>query len=244
MTDKEIENELTILDTLYAKPSYSKFIVIEGIDGSGKSTIVDKIEEVCNKSGIGLNKVSFPNYKDMSGDLIKRVLKRRYIRHMSELNPYAFSALYAVDRWLSINKEYIEAFFRSTYPILSDRWTQSNLIHQGSNLINGLNPDLSEEEYKKRTDILDEYCEFQLDFEFNKMKLPKPDTVIYLDTPLETCLDRLEHKEYRDINEQTDPIINAYYTGKYLANKYNWNIVDTDGCSVEDIAKKIFNIIF
>lgn len=146
-----------------------KLIVIEGLDGSGKSTQLELLEKNLKKNGIDCRSVSFPNYEGDSSALVKMYLAGQFGSAPSDVNAYAASCFYAVDRYASYKKDWGK-YYNEGGVIISGRYTTSNAVHQCSKL--------PKEEWEG-------FLSWLYDFEYNKLAIPKPDKVIFLDMPTE-----------------------------------------------------------
>ena len=112
-----------------------KLIIIEGTDGSGKQT---QTELIYNKLTLLLGiekikKLSFPNYESKSSEPVKMYLSGEFGKNVEDVNAYAASILYSVDRFASFKTEW-ENFYNGGGVIISDRYTTSNMIHQASKI--------------------------------------------------------------------------------------------------------------
>lgn len=203
-------------------------IAIEGTDGSGKKTQTDLLCKFLENKGYKVKKISFPNYESDTSALVKMYLAGEFGENVNDINAYQASVFYAVDRlgtMLNINVEEYDF-------IVFDRYVQSNIIHQSTRI-----KDLKE---------LDYYIEWLNDLEFNKLKLPKPDKILFLDVPIEISINlarqrgELKNGQAQDIQEKDDEhLINAYKRGKYVAKKLNWIVVD---CAKDNNIKSIDEI--
>ena len=219
-----------------------KLIIIEGIDGSGKQT---QTELIYNKLTLLLGiekikKLSFPNYESKSSEPVKMYLSGEFGKNVEDVNAYAASILYSVDRFASFKTEW-ENFYNGGGVIISDRYTTSNMIHQASKI-----RDDSERE---------KYLKWLIDLEWNKIAIPKPDLVLFLDVPFEVSQRLIEERKNKitgdnkkDIHENnTEYLKNSYNIAKNLSEKYNWNViscVENDKLkSIEDINNEIMNEI-
>ena len=156
-----------------------KLIVFEGTDGSGKST---QFGELCRRlDGMGkeYQKLVFPQYDEPSSGLIRMYLGGEFGSHPSDVNAYAASAFYAVDRYASWKKVWGPAYQEGQL-ILSDRYTTSNAVHQGAKCSPEERPD---------------FLRWLDDFEHNKLGLPRADLVLYLDMPTEKSIELLRSRE-------------------------------------------------
>lgn len=141
-----------------------KLIVIEGLDGSGKATQTARLAEALTAQGLNVQQVSFPDYESNSSALIKMYLAGDFGREAGDVNAYAASNFYAVDRFASYKTKWGN-FYNEGGIVISDRYTTSNAIHQCCKL--------PREQW-------DSYLEWLYDNEYGKMGIPKPDLVIYL----------------------------------------------------------------
>lgn len=146
-----------------------KLIVIEGLDGCGKSTQLSLLEENLKKNGVDCRSVSFPDYEHASSTLVKQYLAGEFGNRPEDVGAYAASAFYAVDRYASF-KKYWGNYYLSGGTVIAGRYVTSNAVHQASKL----DPAKWEE-----------YLAWLYDFEYEKMGIPKPDAVLFLDMPIE-----------------------------------------------------------
>ena len=159
--------------------SKGKLIVIEGIDGSGKSSQYRRLCARMENDKIAYNHIVFPRYDHDSSALIRMYLNGEFGSRPSDVSAYAASTFYAVDRFASYRSDW-GSIYEQGGLILSDRYTTSNAVHQGSKL------DKAELPY---------YFDWLADLEHVKMGLPEPDLVIYLDVDIETSLRRMEKRQ-------------------------------------------------
>ena len=142
-----------------------KLIIIEGLDGCGKSTQTALLQEYFEKNSINFKKIKLPDYDSKSSALVKMYLAGEFGKDASDVNAYAAGAFYAVDRFASYKLDWGKDYENGTL-ILADRYATSNSIYQMEKI----------DESK-----WDEYLEWSADFEYNKIGIPKPDLVIFLD---------------------------------------------------------------
>lgn len=215
------------------KYKYKAFIVIEGGDGSGKSSHAQRLVQWFQDMGHKAVYIHFPDYDESTGKVIKEMLDGKYGTNPDDVNMYAASMMYAVDRWSSIHSHYKEYFFND-YIIVADRYVASNLIHQGAKLINNNNTLLT------MSSILNEYCDWLENIEYNMIKIPEPDMTIYLSLPPELSLERLEKTgKHLDIHEKLDFIERSYYAGKYYADYLDWSVIECGTKSINEIQEKV-----
>lgn len=156
-----------------------KLIVLEGIDGSGKSAQYRRLCARFDEAGMAYHHIVFPRYDQESSALIRMYLNGAFGTHPSDVNAYAASTFFAVDRYASYRTDWGEIYENGGL-ILSDRYTTSNAIHQGSKL-----PEAE----------LPAFFDWLYDLEYGKMGLPRPDLVLYLDVDLPTSLKRMQHRQ-------------------------------------------------
>ena len=142
-----------------------KLVVIDGLDGSGKATQTALVHEELTRRGIPSRIVSFPDYDSDSSALVKMYLRGDFGQSVTDVGAFAASTFYAVDRFASFKKDW-EADYQAGTIILCDRYTTSNAVHQMAKL--------PEKQW-------DSFLSWLYDFEFVKMGIPAPSTVIYLD---------------------------------------------------------------
>lgn len=192
-----------------------KLIVLEGIDGSGKSAQYRRLCERMERDKIAYNHIVFPRYEKESSALIRLYLGGAFGSRPGDVNAYTASTFYAVDRFASYRDDWGK-IYESGGLILSDRYTTSNAVHQGSKL-----PD----------EELPAFFDWLRDLEYKKMGLPEPDLVLYLDVDLETSRRRMRKREEKnhtsaDIHEQdSDYLARCLRTAELACQHYGWTRV-------------------
>ena len=164
-----------------------KLIVIEGTDGSGKSTQFKLLTERLRREGREFQQLVFPQYAEPSSALIRMYLGGEFGTHPSDVNAYAASAFYAVDRFASYKKVWGE-YYEQGGLIVSDRYTTSNAVHQAS---------------KEPEETRGEFLKWLYEFEYDRLGLPKPDLIIYLDVPTDFT-EKLMRRREADTNTTAD----------------------------------------
>lgn len=151
-----------------------KLIVIDGVDAVGKRTQTKLLVESLNKSGIITHAIDFPRYqKNLIADVIRNGLDNKLNIDFLSLPPKVASIFYAADR--AESREEIENWLSSGDFVVADRYVSANQIHQGGKLH-------SVEEREQFLSWLDE-------LEFGRLKLPRPDVILYLDLPIEVSIE-------------------------------------------------------
>lgn len=214
-----------------------KLIVLEGIDGSGKSTQFKLLTERLRREGFPFLHVTFPRYSESSSALLRSYLGGEFGSKPEDVSAYAASTFFFVDRFASYKTDWGE-FYRNGGLILCDRYTTSNAIHQGAKL-----PEAE----------LPAFLDWLYDFEFRLMELPRPDVVLYMDIDLATCMEQMRLRQERtntkgDIHEVNPDYLSACLkSGDAAADRLGWNRISciNDGSmrSIESIHEEIYNII-
>lgn len=214
-----------------------KLIIIEGLDGSGKSTQIKLLEEYLKSNEIIYKKIKLPDYDSPSSTLVKMYLGGEFGSSADDVNAYAAGAFYAVDRYASFNLGWKKDYESGTL-IIADRYVTSNSIYQMEKI----------EESK-----WDEYLEWSEDFEYNKLSIPRPDCVIYLDMPVEISQRLMTSRYDGDENKKDVHEVNVDFLNKcrksalYTAEKQGWKVIECSNgkepYSVDEIHKKIIDIV-
>ena len=211
-----------------------KLIVIEGTDGSGKSTQFRLLSEHLEKENIAFKHLVFPRYKEESSALIRMYLGGQFGSRPSDVGAYAASAFYAVDRYASYKMDWGQ-WYEEGGLVLSDRYTTSNAVHHAS---------------KESGKAREEYLKWLYEFEYDKLGLPRPDLTIYLDVPTDFTEKMLRGREaatntQADIHEQDmSYLATCRQCGREAAAYYNWKVIQCvkDGAmrTMEDIHNEIY----
>ena len=211
-----------------------KLIVIEGLDGSGKSTQAPLLAEELRNQGKDVMLVSYPDYESNSSALVKMYLAGEFGEKPDDVNPYAASSFYAVDRYASYVKNWREFYQKRDSVVIATRYTTSNEIHQLAKL--------------DREDW-DNFVCWAEDFEYNKLGIPRPDMVLYLDMRYDIALSLVSGRseatgQKKDIHElDTAYMERCHKAAAYASAKLGWkNIVCYENdmpLSLEEISVKI-----
>ena len=214
------------------------FCVIEGLDGCGKSTQIELLEKALCKQNKSFLHIKLPDYESPSSTLVNMYLAGEFGSNATDVNVYAASAFYAVDRYANFTLKWRDAYFAGI-DILADRYTTSNAIYQLAKL--------PKEQW-------DAYLDWLSDFEYNKMGIPAPDKVIYLDMPVEISQKLMSNRYHgdeskKDVHEKNVAFLNqCREAALYTANKWNWMIIhcaaDEKPRTIEDIHSEIMNAYF
>lgn len=208
-------------------------IVLEGIDGSGKETQASLLEKKLKEKGREVMHISFPDYKSPSSALVKMYLKGDFGKNPEDVNPYAASLFYAVDRFASYRMKWKD-FYQKGGIIIADRYTTSNMVHQMTKY----------EDKKARKDFLS----WLEKTEYEELELPVPDLVILLDIPLGVSENLVKERARQggtmDIHEQhLDYLRKCHDAYQELVNLYGWKRIPCtkEGKlrTIEDIGKDV-----
>lgn len=208
-------------------------IVLEGLDGSGKGTQTALLTEALVKQGRSLRQITFPDYDSPSSALVRMYLNGEFGTDPEDVNPYAASAFYAVDRFASFRKDWKKDYDRGSV-ILCDRYATSNMVYQMG---------------KSPRKEWDRYLEWVEDFEYGKLGLPRPDLVLYLDMPVEVSQKLLLQRYHgdsgkKDIHESHLEFLRSCgECARYAGEKLHWKVVpcsrDEQPLPVEEIHKSV-----
>ncbi len=206
-----------------------KLIVIEGLDGSGKTTQMNLLCESLAAEGKEPVKIKLPDYESPSSSLVRMYLGGEFGSNPGAVNAYAASSFYAVDRVANYINKWSGAYLSGKL-ILADRYTTSNAYHQT---------------LKLEKNQWDSYLEWLEDYEYNKLGIPRPDGVIYLDMPIEISQKLMTARYGGDEVKKDIHEANVAYLKKcreaaaYAADKLGWQIVS---CAQGDSALPIETI--
>lgn len=214
-----------------------KLIVLEGTDGSGKATQARLLAQHLAREGRAFREIDFPRYGNPFAEPAKLYLDGALGAHAGDVNAYAASVLFAVDRFASYKEDWGGAY-ESGELILANRYTTSNAVHQASKLPAGER---------------EAYLRWLFDLEYHRMGLPAPDLVIYLDLPTELSEAMLRKRQqatgtHADIHEQDEDYLRACRdNARSIARQLGWAVVrcDRDGAvrPPEDIHREIWNLV-
>lgn len=178
-------------------------IAIDGVDASGKETQSKLLYEKLLSDGKRVRRISFPMYESNSSYFVKEYLSGSYGKNPSDVNAYAASMLFAADRFATFRTDWGKNYLNGDI-IIADRYVTSNLIHQAGKI--------ADEQEKKA------FIEWEEDFEYNKLGLPRPDITVFLDMPTEYAeklmsgrSNKITGGEKKDIHESNTEYLRASY---------------------------------
>lgn len=209
-----------------------KLIIIEGTDASGKTTQLKLLCEKLTACGHPFQTIAFPRYEEPSSALVRMYLNGDFGKTPGDVNAYAASTFFAVDRYASYKSEW-KAYYEAGGTLIFDRYTTSNAIHQGAKL-----PPEQREAFFR----------WLFDFEYHLLGLPAPDTVFFLDMPPEYATRLLNAREGKTIDiHEKDAVYRSecYKTALQAARLFNWECIScvSEGNikSIEQIHSEIFS---
>ncbi len=213
------------------------FVDLEGLDGSGKTTQTQLICSRLRQDGIAFKQIKLPDYESDSSILVRKYLAGDFGKNAGDVNAYAASVLYAADRYASFTEKWGKEYNEGKL-IFADRYTPANALYQMTKL--------NKSEW-------DEYLEWLFDFEYNKIGIPAPDKVIFLDMPVEVS-QRLMTERYngdeskKDVHEANVSFLNACREAAlYAAQKYGWSVIECsengEPLPIEVINDKVYALV-
>ena len=206
-----------------------KLIVIEGLDGSGKATQAKLLAAHLQQSGKQVMEITFPDYASDSSALVKMYLAGQFGQKPDDVNAYAASSFYAVDRYASYKMAW-GSFYKAGGIIIADRYTTSNAVHQCSKL--------PQEQW-------DAFLQWLFDYEFKLLGLPAPDKVIYLQVDPAVSQKLMTGRYHgdeskKDVHEKdVEYLARSRTAAEYCAEKLGWSTVH---CSNGDTMRTIEQI--
>ena len=174
---------LKVEEYIHKMKQKGKLIIIEGNDGSGKTTQLNLLVKYLKSKKIPTKTLAFPRYDDsFFGKFIAAYLRGEYGK-LSDVNPYLITFPYALDR--AEVRSTIQKWIDEGYYLVFGRYVPSNLAHQSGRL--------PKNQRKK-------YVDWDMEFEYKINKLPKEDKVIFLHVPYKTSLKLMENPDKQNKN--------------------------------------------
>ena len=193
-----------------------RLIVFEGTDGSGKATQTELLCQTLEACGTPFRRLAFPRYDEESSALIRLYLGGAFGSRPDDVNAYAASTFYAVDRYASFKQDWGE-YYRQGGLLIADRYTTSNAVHQTSKL-----------PQEQRRPFLD----WLFHFEYDLLELPRPTRVLYLDLPTELSEQMMRRREQAthttaDVHEQDEEYLRHCRENAVFVTDYcGWTRID------------------
>jgi len=212
-----------------------KLIVFEGTDGSGKATQAKLLCQRLEREKIPYQEIDFPRYGQPSAAMVEEYLQGRLGKKPGDVNAYAASMFYAMDRYASYKQDW-GGFYESGGLIVADRYTTSNAVHQASKL---------------PREQRGAYLDWLFELEYGRLELPRPDLVIYLDMPTEITEQMMRRREavsgtHADIHERDEDYLKRCRdNAREVAVECGWTVIhcarDSAPRSIEDIHGEVWN---
>lgn len=224
------------------KKHKGKLIVIDGADGSGKSTQIDFLLKKFKSEGLKVKNMHFPEYENFFGGFIGHCLTEQYYNFIN-VHPKIVSVLYAADRFES--SQMIKKWLDDGFVVVLDRYVSANQIHQGGKIKNA----------KKRA----EFLKWLDEMEYGVFKIPRPDLVVYLSVPLPLSIKMMKERNKNskrnyagnkkdvheiDVDFQKNSRASALWLSTYLPNFVKVDCAkDKDMRTREDIHEEVYKIV-
>lgn len=214
-----------------------KLIVVEGLDGSGKSTHISLLKKHLEDIGQNVKQIKLPCYEDKSSVLVRMYLDGELGSRPGDVNAYAASVFFAADRYANYNTRWRDNYLSGEL-ILADRYTTSNAYHQMTKLPRG---------------EWDAYLEWLFDLEYVKLGIPEPDGVVFLNMPVEVSQKLMSERyggseEKKDVHERDVAYLKCCSeAASYAAEKLGWTVVElADGLrpkSIEENSRNLCSLV-
>ena len=187
-----------------------KLFVIDGLDGSGKGTQTGKLAEYLTQKGIKARRISFPAYGTRGAALVEGYLAGELGGKPDDTGAYATSTFYGIDRYWSYRTDWGKFYHEPDTVIICDRYTTANAVHQCSKL--------PREEW-------DNYLDWLWDNEYNKLGIPRPDKICYLEMRPDLSRRLVEERTVKegrkiDIHERDWEYLDRCYDAALYASDY------------------------
>ena len=212
-----------------------KLFIIEAGDGSGKETQTRLLTERLVREGHRVVPVTFPDYAADSSMLVRMYLRGDFGARADDVNAYAASTFFAVDRYASYRTKWGRDYEAGAI-ILADRYTTSNMVHQAVKLTDAAERDT--------------FLDWLYDLEFRKMGLPVPDAVFFLDMEPAAAQRLIAARAEKngaapDIHERDAAYLErAHDAYRLLSKRYSWvripSSADGEPLSIAEIHERLY----
>lgn len=213
------------------------FIIIEGGDGSGKTTQHELLRDRLKEAGREVETIDFPRYGEASARMVEKYLNGDY-GSAKEVGAYRASIFYAIDRYDASGQ--IERWLDQGKIVLANRYATSNMVHQSGKIKN-----IAER---------DSFLEWLDELEFGIFGIPRPDLVFFMNisAKISQALALQKKQRHENIESKNDihendleHLQDALDAGNYVARKYAWESVDCDDGtgkmrSINDIHEEVW----
>ncbi|MFT7645199.1 MAG: dTMP kinase [Candidatus Paceibacteria bacterium] len=204
-----------------------KLIVIEGADGAGKATQTKLLVERLRLEGLLVETLEFPRYDDtFFGGYVREWLDEKH-GNFVDLDPRLASILFAGDRLES--RDLITGWLSEGKNVILDRYVSASMLHQGA----------------KITDVgtRGAFLLWLQHLEYDVLKLPRPDLVVYLDVPAEMRHALLATDERKlslgHTETDADYQVAVQNTAQQIVELEKWSVIS---CLVEEKLRSKNNI--
>lgn len=190
-----------------------RFIVIDGLDGSGKETQAKLLVDFLNKKGYKTRVLSFPCYENDSSLFVKMYLEGKLGDNPDDTNAYAASSFFAADRYLSFRTDWHKDIEDPDTVVIANRYTTANAVHQLAKL--------PQEQW-------DDFLSWLWEYEFDKLGIPRPTDILYLEMHPDISLKLIRSRSEKtgrvmDIHEtHEDFLYRSYRAALYASEKLGW----------------------
>ena len=215
-----------------------RFIVIDGLDGSGKETQSLILKSRLEESGIKVRYISFPQYENDSSLFVKKYLNGELGARPEDTNAYAASSFFASDRYLSYRTDWKKDIDDPDTVVIANRYTTANAVHQLSKL---------------EKDKWEDFLTWLWDYEFDKLGIPTPDSIIYLEMHPDISYKLIKSRSEStgramDIHELDNTFLyKSYEAALYASDRLGWSRIccykDDQPLSREEIADRIASVL-
>lgn len=210
------------------------FIVIDGLDGSGKETQTALLRAHLEKQGKKVRVLSFPCYDSDSSLFVRMYLTGALGASPDDTNAYAASSFFAADRYLSYRTDWHKDIADPDTVVIANRYTTANAVHQLAKL--------PEEDWGG-------FLLWLWDYEFNKLGIPKPDHILYLEMHPDISIRLIKSRSEAtgrliDIHEADKNFLHrSYRAAMYASDRLGWTRIrcyqNDEPLSREEIAQRI-----
>lgn len=211
-----------------------KLIAIDGLDGSGKATQSKLLYEELLRQGKKVMMLSYPEYDSVGSTFVKLYLDGEFGSRPEDTNGYAAASFFSMDRYYSYRTKWADFYADPESVIIANRYTTANAVHQLEKL---------------DRDNWKEYLDWLFDFEYNKLGLPAPDLVLFLEMKPEISRELIENRAEqtgakKDIHElDKDYLSRCYKAAQYACDTMGWERISCDNgrspLPIDDIQIKI-----
>lgn len=189
-----------------------KFIVIEGVDCTGKTTQAKLLGDRLSRNGSKVKMLDFPAYDTATGQFLTKYLKGE-LGSLNKVSPYLATLLYSADRYQFAEEN--QKALDDGWILIANRYTQSNMAYQGAKFKGA-----KRQEFMRWVNLVES-------------NMPQPDDVVYLDLPVKVSQKLLSNREGikgagKDDIYENDIDYRKKVRKCYLeaADRYRWIVID------------------